>query len=333
MATISVRPLPTGCASASGTVPAVSSCTTTTEVLPTAPIPRTACVGAASRSDAAVADRRLWLGVLVFAALSLLAIPDARTRAGLEASSAPEARDEVATSAPALRVQGNRLLDPAGRPIELRGVNRMGLEFSCVQGKGLGQPFDQHSIDALRSWGVNVVRLPLNEHCWLGVGGEPSGEAYRESVARHVDLLVSNDMFVILDLHWSAPRTRLATGWDPMPNTDYSAMFWSSVADRFKREDRVIFDLFNEPAPNNNESDETDGPAERSWRCWRDGAAGGMCDATQLRGMAGADVAGMQSLVDAVRTMGATNVIMLGGIQFANTLWSNSRRNWLEYRP
>ena len=292
-------------------------------------------MAAVSRSDAVAAERWPWLAALVIAAMaiSLSAIPDGRVQAALEGRGARETHAEAAEPTPALRVQGNRLLDPAGRPVQLRGVNRMGLEFSCVQGKGLAQPFDQRSVDALRSWGVNVVRLPLNEHCWLGIGGEPSGEAYREGVARHVDLLVANDLFVILDLHWSAPRTRQATGLEPMPNTDHSALFWSSAAERFKHQDRVIFDLFNEPAPNNNENDDTEDAAERSWRCWRDGAAGGTCDATQLRGMAGSEVAGMQSLVQAVRATGATNVIMLGGVQFANTLWSNPRQNWLAYKP
>jgi hypothetical protein len=234
----------------------------------------------------------------------------------------------------ALRVHGNRLLDPSGQPVMLRGVNRMGMEYSCVQGKGLGgEAFDQRSVDVLRSWRANVVRVPLNEQCWLGVGGDPKGEPYRQGVADLVRLLVANDLYVILDLHWSAPRSRLATALDPMPNRDHSAGFWASVAERFKGEDRVIFDLFNEPAPNSNERDDTDEAAERSWRCWRDGAAGGTCDATQLAGMSGGDVAGMQSLVDAVRATGARNVIMLGGIQFANTLWSNPRRNWLTYKP
>ena len=41
----------------------------------------------------------------------------------------------------------------------------------------------------------------------------------------------------------------------------------------------------------------------------------------------------MQALVDAVRSTGATNVIVLGGIQWANTLWSTSTRNMLTYRP
>lgn len=234
----------------------------------------------------------------------------------------------------ALRVHGNRLLDPSGRPVMLRGVNRMGLEYSCVQGKGLGQElFDQRSVDAVKSWGVNVMRLPLNEQCWLGVGGEPKGETYRQGVADLVQLLLSNDLYVILDLHWSAPRTRLAASLDPMPNADHSVGFWTSVASRFKGDNRVIFDLFNEPVPNSNQKDDTDEAAERSWRCWRDGAAGGTCDAIQLAGMTGSEIVGMQALVDAIRAAGATNVIMLGGIQFANTLWSNPRRNWLTYKP
>ena len=281
-------------------------------------------------------NRAAWLGVLLVAglAVTLAAVPDGGLKAAVAIpASDPTADTSAVAPAPALRVQDNRLIDPAGQPVELRGANRMGLEFSCVQGKGLGQPFDQRSVDALKSWRVNVVRLPLNEHCWLGVDGEPAGEAYRAGIADHVDLLVSNELFVILDLHWSAPRTRRATGWEPMPNTDHSARFWSSVAERFKHEGRVIFDLFNEPAPNNNQRDDTDDAAERSWRCWRDGGAGGTCDATQLRGMAGTEVAGMQSLVDAVRATGATNVIMLGGVQFANTLWSNPRHNWLVYKP
>jgi endoglucanase len=235
---------------------------------------------------------------------------------------------------PALRVQGNRLLDPSGRPVVFRGVNRMGLEFSCVQGKGLPyEAIDRRTVDAIKSWRLNAVRLPLNEHCWLGVGGEPSGEAYRQGVVDYVELLVRSDLYVILDLHWSAPSPRSATALDPMPNTDHSVDFWSSVATRFKGEERVIFDLFNEPFPNSNQRDDTDEVARRSWQCWRDGGTGGTCDSVQLGGLARGQVAGMQSLVDAVRATGATNVIMLSGIQFGNTLWSNARRNWLTYRP
>jgi endoglucanase len=234
----------------------------------------------------------------------------------------------------ALNVSGNRLVDASGHQVILRGVNRMGFEYSCVQNKGLfDAPLDQASVDAIKSWGANVVRLPLNEHCWLGIDGAPNGEAYRQGVEGYVDLLLSRDLYVILDLHWSAAGTAPAASQAPMPNTDHSPAFWTSVAERFKGDDRVLFDLFNEPVPNRNQKDNTDDAARRSWLCWRDGAAGGTCDAVQLHGMAGSDVVGMQPLVDAVRAAGATNVILLGGIQFANTLWSSPTHNWLTYKP
>jgi endoglucanase len=238
------------------------------------------------------------------------------------------------TQLTALNVQGNRLVDASGREVILRGVNRMGFEYSCVQNKGLfDAPLDHASVDAIKSWGVNAVRLPLNEHCWLGIDGVPKGEIYRHGVQAYVDLLLSRDIYVILDLHWSAAGAAPAAMQAPMPNTDHSANFWTSVADRFKGDDRILFDLFNEPVPNRNQRDNTDDAARRSWQCWRDGAAGGTCDTVQLNGMAGSQVLGMQSLVDVVRATGATNVILLGGIQFANTLWSSPTRNWLIYKP
>jgi len=99
----------------------------------------------------------------------------------------------------------------------------------------------------------------------------------------------------------------------------------------------VLFDLFNEPIPNNNANDGTDAAAMRSWSCWRDGGAGGNCDATLGlsvgSSLSGSQAVGMQTLVDAVRSTGAQNVIVLGGIQWANTIWSNSSRNLWTYRP
>ena len=246
----------------------------------------------------------------------------------------PGARDTVATDHLEVRVVASRIVGPGGEPIVLRGVNRMGFEYSCVQGKGLlDAPLDQASVDAITAWGANAVRLPLNEHCWLGIAGSPSGADYQNGVVDYVHRLVSSGLYVVLDLHWSAPGAGMATEQQAMPNTDHSAEFWASVARRFRDEGRVIFDLFNEPVPNSNQRDTSDDAARRSWQCWRDGAAGGSCDVLQLHGMRGDKVAGMQSLVDAVRATGATNLILVAGIQWGNTLWSSAARNWLAYAP
>jgi len=238
-----------------------------------------------------------------------------------------------------LHVAGNRLVNAQGQTIVLHGVDRMGLEYMCVQAGGLADgPVDQASVNGMRTWrNSNAVRVPLNEHCWLGVSGNPRGATYQQGVENYVNLLTASGMYVILDLHWSAPAGQVATGQQAMPNTSYSADFWRSVADRFKNNPMVLFDLFNEPIPNNNANDGTDAAAMRSWSCWRDGGAGGNCDSTLSlsvgTSISASQVVGMQALVDAVRSTGAQNVIVLGGIQWANTIWSNSSRNILTYKP
>jgi endoglucanase len=242
-----------------------------------------------------------------------------------------------------VHVDGNRVADADGRTVVLRGVDRSGPEYMCAEDAGIFDgPVDLASVAAMREWRANAVRLPLNEHCWLGIDdGAPTplfvGEAYRQAIESYVALLLANGMYVILELHWSAPAGTNADRLRPMPNTSYSAEFWTSVADRFKHDGRVIFDLYNEPVPNNNQNDATDDAARRSWECWRDGGTAS-CDSSLGTGdpasaMSASETVGMQALVNAVRSTGATNVIMLGGIQFANTLWSSASRNWLAYRP
>ena len=179
----------------------------------------------------------------------------------------------AATELPPLHVEGNLLVDSAGRSVELHGADVSGTEYMCAEDLGIAAvPIDQTAVLAIRSWRANTVRVPLNEHCWLGIDDGAAtpqfvGEAYRQTIDSYVDLLLANGLYVILDLHWSAPAGKAADGLRSMPNTSYSAEFWASVANRFKNDGRVIFDLFNEPVPNNNQNDATDDAARRSWEC------------------------------------------------------------------
>ena len=59
------------------------------------------------------------------------------------------------------------------------------------------------------------MRLPLNEDCWLGINGVPAasgGAAYQAEFTRVVNLLTSNHLAVLPDLHWTAPGGSKATG-------------------------------------------------------------------------------------------------------------------------
>jgi len=229
-------------------------------------------------------------------------------------------------AAPGLHVSGNRLVTSSGATYRLLGVNRASGEFACVQGKGMWDsgPVDQASVDAMKAWNIHTVRIPLNEECWNGTNGSPNGAPYQQNVKDYVNLLVANGITPIVEMHWNHGQYTgqgagcsdiAATCQKPMPDAQYAPTFWTGVADAFKGNNAVVFDLFNEPFPDA----AANWDATAGWTCWRDG---GTCTGIEYQ------VAGMQSLVNTVRATGATNVIMLGGLT-----WSNDLSQWLTYKP
>jgi endoglucanase len=240
----------------------------------------------------------------------------------------PTAPTTGGPSAAGLRTSGNKILDASGRTLRLLGVNHSGTEYACSQGWGFfdgpsSEVVPQTFLQPLKDWKVNAVRVPLNEHCWLDVNSnipaERRGTAYQRAVTDYVGKINAAGMVAILDLHWHAPGTR-RTDNNPMTNRDHSPRFWASVASHFKDNSAVVFELVNEPHPDNNRD------STEAWRCWRDG---GTCAGVVDRATGQPyQVAGMQELVDAVRGTGANQLVLVGGIQYTNRL-----SRWLEFRP
>lgn len=230
---------------------------------------------------------------------------------------APLWQARASASIAGLHVQSNQILNSAGQPIRLLGVDRSGTEYACIQGWGIFDgPSDATSVQAIASWHTNAVRVPLNEDCWLGINGAPaaySGATFQQAIVNYVTLLNQHGLVAILDLHWNAPGSAQATGQQPMPDQDHAPAFWSSVATTFKNNSSVIFDLYNEPYPDSNQD------TTAAWQCWRNG---GTCPGVSFQ------AAGMQDLVTTVRKTGAANIIMLGGVQYSGTL-----SRWLAYKP
>src|SRR5262252_690055 len=74
-----------------------------------------------------------------------------------------------------------------GAAVRLLGVNRSGSEYMCSPPTQGGTTFDgstgPSSINALLTWNINTVRLPLNEHCWLGINGAlVSSDEYQSAI-------------------------------------------------------------------------------------------------------------------------------------------------------
>jgi hypothetical protein len=163
-------------------------------------------------------------------------------------------------------------------------------------------------VDNIKSWGNNVVRIPLNEDCWLNINGvHTGGTKYQAAVAHFVQLLTQAGIAAILDLHWAASGSKQADGQKAVPDKSHSVDFWKGVATAFKNNSLALYELYNEPFPDNGDV------KKRSWVCLQTGACEGVASV-------GYPAAGMNDLVAAVRSTGATNVILVSGLVWSNHL-------------
>jgi hypothetical protein len=200
-----------------------------------------------------------------------------------------------------LKVVGNQLLDSKGQSPRLRGVNCASLEWSS---DGDGHILKTVEV-AVKDWHANLIRLPLSQNRWFGKapGQTDGGADYRALVRQLVDFCSTNNAYIILDLHWSnAGEWGKNIGQHNLPDTN-SIAFWKDIALVYKDNPAVLFDLYNEPSHIN-------------WDQWFQG--GPMAEAIAHTNITlNYESVGLPVLVNAIRSTGARNVIVAGGINFA----------------
>ncbi|HLX87055.1 MAG TPA: cellulase family glycosylhydrolase, partial [Acidimicrobiales bacterium] len=204
--------------------------------------------------------------------------------------------DDAAAVTGPLTTSGTQILDGNGVPVQLRGITMINLDNSS-------DPADltPSTFSRLHQWGFTLVRFMLNEDLWdtQSCAYDPN---YRSAVGQAVQWTTAQGMVAALTLTAGIPED-IGTGPSSCPtqggqntaDVPGSDDFWSTVAATFAGNPLVVFDLFNEPH-------------DISSSLWHSGGADN-----------GITAQGMQGLYDDVRTAGARNLVLVEGLDWAQT--------------
>jgi endoglucanase len=175
-----------------------------------------------------------------------------------------------------LHTEGNRIVDEKGEQRILRGVNRSGFDYD-KSGDGISE---EEIAFICTQWKAQIIRYPFNQE-WI-----MNDPAYVATLEKVIGWINTYGAYVLLDLQWRNTTVKIP----PIPDEEAITM-WRRLAEKFKNNPGVLFDIHNEPH-------------DCSWAEWRARAS---------------------QIIEAIRAVHPKALIFVGGLDWAYDLrgWEN----------
>lgn len=130
-----------------------------------------------------------------------------------------------------LKVVGTKLCNQTGYPIQLRGMSTHGIQWyaGCIT---------DASLDTLtRDWGADILRVSM----YIQEGGYETNPSYYTSLVKQfVDKATARGLYALIDFHMLTPG-------DPNYNTSRAITFFTDIANTYKNNNNVLYEICNEP--------------------------------------------------------------------------------------
>lgn len=198
-------------------------------------------------------------------------------------------------------VVGNKIIGPNGKPYAPYGFILECLAFKNPTSTSACNKAVNSDSDKIKAtagfWHGNTVRLQVASENLLDQS--PYDSAFMNLMDKEVNLATNLGMVTILTMQQEEYQ-------GPIFLTPDSVTFWKIMADHYKNNPYVFFDMFNEPKI----SISTTGSANNMWNIWQNGGVAND----------GKTYVGYQTVVNAIRGQGANNIIIAEGPATDSTL-------------
>ncbi|MCQ2195774.1 MAG: cellulase family glycosylhydrolase [Paludibacteraceae bacterium] len=137
-----------------------------------------------------------------------------------------------------LSVQGTKMVNECGNPVQLRGMSSHGLAWfpSCYREDGIKT--------LVNDWGIDIFRLAIYTHEWGGYTTEQwkSMDDYNEYIDQLVEVCGKYGIYCMIDWH-------VLNQGSGNPNTtlDDAIPFWDYMSKKHKDDKHVLYEICNEP--------------------------------------------------------------------------------------
>jgi endoglucanase len=185
---------------------------------------------------------------------------------------------------PGYTTRGSKILSPSGEEVRWRGLQPKQLDRFEL---------GDDDVEGLVYWGANFVRVIVDITLWLPQMCTYDPE-YPGRIDRAVEKLNAVGMFVLLELHQNTRGSTCGPGGNRELADANSIPYWTEMARKYKTNEMVGFDLYNEPH-------------NVTPTVWRNGGTA----------PEGYQLVGMQQLYNIVRAEGAQNLLFIGGLGYA----------------
>lgn len=149
-------------------------------------------------------------------------------------------QSKITQQLPLIKVQGNKFVNDKGKVLVFRGVNIADPDKLVNQGH-----FNRQHFEAIKSWGANVVRIPVHPSTWQKRGKQ----GYLPILDQTIQWLNELGMYAIIDWHSMGNlKSELFQNNSYYTTKGETFDFFRTVSARYNKINAVaMYEIFNEP--------------------------------------------------------------------------------------